>query len=172
MDHARHSRGESGTPQQTGPYDSRFFDLIDRESLASAAAIVPIVCGLLSIRTVVDIGCGRGAWLRVFKDQGVDTIAGYDGAYVDHAKLLIPRDAFTPTDLSAPLQMTGRYDLAVCLEVGEHLPRRRAQPLVQKLCDLAPAVLFSAAIPGQGGTYHINEQWPFYWERFLQSAGT
>src|SRR5262249_44228426 len=28
-------------------------------------------------------------------------------------------------------------------------------------------VLFSAAIPGQGGTHHVNEQWPVFWQHLF-----
>ena len=170
MDHARSSPVESG-PLASTPYDNRFFDDIDRASLSSAEAVVPLVRDLVPARTVVDVGCGRGAWLRTFKAHGAETISGYDGAYVDPAKLLIPRDAFTAIDLSAPLTITGRYDLAVCLEVGEHLPQRSARSLVQTLCQLAPAILFSAAVPGQGGTHHINEQWPHFWAHLFEERG-
>jgi hypothetical protein len=117
------------------------------------------------------VGCGRGAWLRVFKEHGSEIISGYDGSYVDRSTLLIAPDAFTAIDLSGPLNISGKYDLAVCLEVAEHLPARRSRPLVEMLCQLAPAVLFSAAIPGQGGTHHINEQWPHYWEQRFNERG-
>ena len=163
-------------PPSRGP--SRHVPMITVSSTSSTAprcrrpkAIVPLVRDLVPARTVVDVGCGRGAWLRTFKAHGAETISGYDGAYVDPAKLLIPRDAFTAIDLSAPLAIIGRYDLAVCLEVGEHLPQRSARPLIQTLCQLAPAILFSAAVPGQGGTHHINEQWPHYWAHLFEERG-
>ena len=170
MDQTSRSQSE-GAGQQAVPYDNRFFDVIDRASLSSAQIIVPLVQALVPTRTVVDIGCGRGAWLRTFREYGSDVIAGYDGNYVDRSTLLIPQEAFTPMDLSGPLTLSGTFDLAVCLEVAEHLPQRRAEDLVKLLCRLAPAILFSAAIPGQGGTHHINEQWPHYWERYFNDLG-
>lgn len=55
----------------------------------------------------------------------------------------------------------------LCLETAEHLPPERADSFVEDLVKLAPVVVFSAAIPGQGGTDHLNEQWPEYWaQRF------
>jgi hypothetical protein len=160
-------------PQEklAGVYDDEFFDVIDRTAVASARVIVPIVKELVATRSVVDVGCGRGAWLKVFLEQGTEVVKGYDGAYVDHRSLLIEPEAFVTADLSQPLADLGEYDLAVCLEVGEHLPRRMARPLVEALCGAAPAVLFSAAIPGQGGTHHINEQWPDYWRALFRSFG-
>ena len=77
------------------------------------------------------------------------------------------RDALA--DLNRPLPVTGRFDLAMCLEVVEHLPPDAGDAVVASLCALADTVLFSAAVPGQGGTGHLNEQWPEHWcERFLR----
>jgi SAM-dependent methyltransferase len=153
--------------KSNSPYDRAFFDMIAKSSLASAQVIVPMLAGLLQWRSVVDVGCGCGAWLRVFQQHGAQTIVGYDGDYVDPSQLLIPSNSFHSVDLSSKIQIDGRYDLAVCLEVGEHLAAASARPLIATLCEAAPAVLFSAAIPGQGGTHHINEQWPEYWERLF-----
>jgi hypothetical protein len=152
-------------------YSDRFFDATEQTSHRSAQEVVPIVRTLVPFRSVVDVGCGRGAWLHVFGEHGAERIVGYDGEYVGVERLLIPRTCFRVADLSKPFQIDGRFDLAVCLEVGEHLPARRARGLVEALCKAAPAVLFSAAIPGQGGTYHINEQWPIYWELFFNACG-
>jgi len=145
-------------------YDDAFFDQIDRDGLASARVIVPLVQKLVDCDSVVDVGCGRGAWLRVFLEHGASRVVGYDGAYVDQSQLLIPRSSFRAADLSKPINVTERFDLAVCLEVAEHLPRAAAGNLVQTLTTAAPAVLFSAALPGQGGANHINEQWPLFWQ--------
>jgi hypothetical protein len=76
-----------------------------------------------------------------------------DGGYVTTSPL---GERFLPHDIATPLpeHLVGRFDLAVCLEVAEHLPPERAESFIRELCDLAPVVLFSAAIPGQGGTGH------------------
>jgi SAM-dependent methyltransferase len=117
--------------------------------------------------SVVDIGCGVGTWLSVFRELGVAKTLGIDGAYVDTSQLLIDRDTFRSHDLSQPLRLDQTFDMAVSLEVAEHIPAASAQIFVDTLSSLAPLVLFSAAIPFQGGDNHINEQWPEYWiERF------
>lgn len=153
------------------PYDGTFFDAVDKSALSSARAIVPLVQELMPFRSVVDFGCGRGAWLKVFHEHGADTFLGLDGDYVEQSKLLIPPNCFRVTDLTKPVEPPGRFDLAICLEVAEHLPRKAAAPLVESLCKCAPAVLFSAAIPGQGGTQHINEQWPEFWSDLFSRNG-
>ncbi|MGF1538069.1 MAG: Wzt carbohydrate-binding domain-containing protein, partial [Elainellaceae cyanobacterium] len=112
-------------------------------------------------------GCGDGTWLSVFKGHGIEEILGIDGGYVDQAQLQILSDRFTAHDLSQPFTLDRTFDLAVSLEVAEHLPAAIASDFVTALTRLSPVVLFSAAIPHQGGTGHINEQWPDYWvERF------
>jgi hypothetical protein len=90
-----------------------------------------------------------------------------DGEYVDHSQLLIDRETFHGHDLAQPLRLDQTFDLAVSVEVAEHIVGEKAQVFIDSLVGLAPLVLFSAAIPHQGGDNHVNEQWPEYWvERF------
>ena len=145
------------------PFDRAFFDDQMPLSASSAAVVAPIVVSLLAPTRVVDVGCGVGTWLVAFKRSGVPVVHGFDGPYVRQSGLLVSDEEFTAADLTRPLAHDGRYDLAVSLEVGEHLPERAAAGLVRGLVELAPTVLFSAAFPGQGGTHHVNEQWPSYW---------
>lgn len=123
--------------------------------------IIPLVKALIPVKSVVDVGCGTGSWLKAFQMNGVKDIYGIDGNRT--GVLDISPDKFHQADLSLPFQLARRFDLAVCVEVAEHLPENRADLLVDTLTSLAPAVLFSAAIPGQGGMRHVNEQWPDYW---------
>ncbi len=152
-------------------YADEFYNFHTDESAASASRVVPIVLELMPLRSVVDLGCGRGAWLAEFARRGVERIRGYDGDYVRRDSLRIPRDAFQAHDLSLPIKDANRYDLAMSLEVAEHIPEAHADSFVQSLCGLGDTVLFSAAIPDQGGTGHINEQWPTYWAEKFSRLG-
>jgi len=145
------------------PYDAAFYQHQQDGSLQSAREIVPHIIQLAAPASVVDVGCGVGAWLRVFQEHGVGTIAGIDGDWVDEAMLQIPRAAFHRADLSRPFHVAGQFDVAISLEVAEHLPPESAAGFVASLTALAPIVVFSAAIPFQGGVEHKNEQWPDYW---------
>jgi SAM-dependent methyltransferase len=137
--------------------------------LQSPRGVVPLVMSLVSPRSVVDVGCGSGAWLFAFREHGVGRIVGIEGAYVDPSWLLIPKDCLRTIDLRKSFRMQDTFDLAVCLEVAEHLPKRCAPEFVESLVSLAPIILFSAAVPEQGGVHHVNEQWPGYWaEIFLR----
>ena len=122
---------------------------------------------ILRPSSLVDVGCGQGEWLAAFAELGVSDYHGVDGAHVADHQLRIPRERFTAHDLTRPLRLGRRFDVVLSLEVAEHLPARVAADFVSSLIALAPAVVFSAAIPGQGGVHHVNEQWPWYWkERF------
>lgn len=148
-------------------YDPEFFQALRQGSRQSAQIIVPIVLDWLQSQSVVDIGCGDGTWLSVFREHGIATLLGMDGDYVDRADLQIPHDCFVAADLQQPLKIDRTFDLVVSLEVAEHLLAYYAKQFVTSLVNLGPVVLFSAAIPHQGGIFHVNEQWPSYWvDRF------
>jgi hypothetical protein len=119
----------------------------------------------------LDVGCGDATWLSVFRKYGVEDITGIDGAYVSRELLQIPEDRFKEVDLAKPFSLGRVFDLAVCLEVAEHLHAECATGFIKSLAALAPVVLFSAAIPRQGGNHHINEQWPDYWARLFGEHG-
>ncbi len=96
---------------------------------------------------------------------------GVDGDYVDRTLLEIPAERFVPLDLSEAFDLGRTFDLALSLEVAEHLPGDAANEFVASLVRHAPTILFSAAIPGQGGTDHLNEQWPDYWAEKFAAHG-
>lgn len=151
------------------PYTTEFFDEQRAASVTSARHVVPIVVDLIGPRSVVDVGCGIGGWLSVFAEHDILDSIGIDGDYVDRSELLIPAARFLGRDLAEPVELDRRFDLALSLEVAEHLPEASAGLFVRSLTQLAPTVLFSAAVPGQGGIHHVNEQWPSYWaSRFAE----
>jgi hypothetical protein len=153
----------------TPPYDEPFFAGMRSGSRRSAEAVLPRLLELAPARSLVDVGCGWGSWMRAALDLGVEEVVGFDGEWVDPEKLEVPAAAFRRADLAAPLELDGRYELAISLEVAEHLPESAAAGLVAALAGAAPVVAFSAAIPGQGGFGHVNEQWPAYWaEQFAR----
>lgn len=147
----------------TNPYSHEFFGWMRAESLASARVVVPMLLEIAPIRSVVDVGCGDGTWLSVFQSEGITEFLGVDGFDVAETQLQIPLSSFIRRDLSRPLQLERTFDLAIALEVAEHLPEERAPSFVRELTSLAPIVAFSAAIPGQGGNNHLNEKFQDYW---------
>ena len=150
-------------------YSAKYYDSLRIGSRSSAEQIVPQLLHYVPANSVVDVGCGVGSWLAVFQEQGVRDVWGVDGPHVPRDALQIPANRFQVHDLQQPMHAPRRFDLAVSVEVAEHLPEESASAFIDSLTDLAPAVAFSAAVPGQGGEHHVNEQWPSYWiERFAQ----
>jgi SAM-dependent methyltransferase len=152
-------------------YDEQFFAEIDGGARSSAAAIVPIIMDALNPSSVVDVGCGTGTWLATFRAAGVKDVLGIDGDYVPRSSLNIPVECFEPADLNRPVRIERSFDLALSLEVAEHLVPNRAESLVADLVRLAPVVCFSAAIPLQGGVDHLNERWQDEWAATFKSHG-
>ena len=155
---------------KTQPYTGNFYDAIRLGCQRSAAAVVPLVLGQVGpIESVVDVGCGEGWWGRAFADHHAAwnvSVLGIDGDYVENPAIPMER-----IDLSQPFNLGREFSLAVCLEVAEHLDASRAESFVADLVALAPTVVFSAAMPRQGGTHHVNCQPPAYWAALFREHG-
>jgi SAM-dependent methyltransferase len=152
-------------------YDADFFKGQSHGSRRSAAVVVPLVNELVQPTSVLDVGCGVGTWLAEWTSQGVTDVCGLDGEYVDEAMMQIHSTNFKAVDLRSPFSLDRRFDLVQSLEVAEHLGESCADVFVRSLVDHADTILFSAAIPGQGGTNHVNEQWPSYWSEKFSRFG-
>lgn len=152
-------------------YTDHFFGEQRERSRQSAREIVPLILDLVQPRSVVDVGCGVGTWLSVFRACGLDDVVGLDGDYVDTRLLEIPEGSFRRHDLTAPLQLDRQFDLVLSLEVAEHIPPAYAEAFVTTLTQMGACVCFSAAIPRQGGTGHVNERWPEYWAEQFRRRG-
>lgn len=150
-------------------YDENFYRAQKDDSFRSASVILPLVAELVHPRTVIDVGCGVGTWLAVWQKNFGAEIYGLDGDYVDRSQLFIDKKDFHSFNLEERITLNRRFDLAMTLEVAEHLTPARADSFVEDLTKLSDVILFSAAIPAQGGTNHVNEQWQSYWaKKFLR----
>lgn len=128
----------------------------------------------VEINSAIDIGGGLGVWLRALKDLNHANILVLDGSDVDRSKFLCANEFrkcdLSNYDMSGIIQKVhGRFDIAVTIEVAEHLDEICAEAFIDNLCTAADIVLFSAAIKCQGGNHHVNEQMQSYWaDKFLQ----
>ncbi len=148
-------------------YDSAFYWNNRYGSVTSAQRILSVLFRDLPHGSVVDFGCGTGTWLWVAQILGAEDILGIDGTYVPRALLMIPQEDFLPADLEKDICLDRRFDLAISVEVAEHLAERSADVFVDNLTRSADTIIFSAAHPGQGGDGHVNEQPMEYWlEKF------
>ena len=153
----------------------RFWDVDFETWLAgsseSARRTAPLLLEAIAPESVIDVGCGLGAWPAAFREVGLADVLGVDGPWVDRAALQIPDELFHVADLREPLELGRRFDLALCLEVAHLLEPGLAPRLVETLVGLADVVVFGAGIPGQSGIGHVNEQWPGYWSDLFAVHG-
>lgn len=135
----------------------------------SASLIVPTFIQTLQPKSVIDIGCGLGTWLKVFEQNGVEDYLGADGHYLNMDMVVCDKNKIKKVDLEKFQDFGRKFDLAITLEVAEHLSENSADNFVKTLVNVTDNIIFSAAIPNQGGMNHINEQWMNYWaEKFAK----
>ena len=151
------------------------YDSIGDHSELSASVVIDYLLNDLLFKpsSAIDIGCGLGQWLKVLNTRCSASILGIDGSHVP------PRHSFISESNRARINLEDylylptpkRYDLAICLEVAEHLSFDHSDQLIQKLTDSSDTILFSAAIPGQTGENHVNEQPHIFWLEKFQRKG-
>lgn len=171
IDRARHRGGFTADRHRSG-FPADYYENANVWAKRSIDHVVPWLLELTQPSSVVDVGCGSGAWLAACLRQGVKSGLGLDGPWVPAHSLEVPSDLLRIVDLTRPLEATSlAFDLAICLEVAHHLEPRAADTIVDTLTSLAPVVLFSASVPGQRGDHHVNEQWPAYWAAKFRARG-
>ncbi len=150
-------------------YDQRFYDAYADGVSNSARIVLGRLFQVYQPFSVVDFGCGQGGWLAAAESLGATILKGFDGPWVRKGSLLSSSIDFTPVDFEKFVDLEQRFDLAMSLEVAEHLSADAAESFINLLCRASDVVLFSAAIKYQGGTNHVNEQWQSYWIDLFRS---
>lgn len=152
-------------------YDQAFHADRDARTRATARQVLQILHEINPVHSICDVGCGVGTWLAAGRELGAGALLGFEGPWGETNVLAIEPEAIRFQDLESPVSATCRFDLVISLEVAEHLSPARAPGFVADLAALGDLVLFSAAIPQQGGTGHINEQWPSWWAEQFAAQG-
>lgn len=153
-------------------YGHDFYKDRHQKTVYAARVILSLVLDSLPpVHSAIDFGCGIGTWLSVLKEKGITEIRGIDGPWVEQNLLEIPREDFHQVELEKTIKLEKKYDLAISLEVAEHLPKESAASFVDSLVSASDFILFSAAIPYQGGCGHVNEQWSDYWVNLFANRG-
>lgn len=117
--------------------------------------------------SVIDVGCNTGRYLVPFALRGCEVLGiDYDREALSHACVPVFN-----VDISSPFKMARKYDLAICLEVLEHIPEEHAELVIHNLCSMSDKVIFSSAQVGQGGEGHINCKQKQYWHWLFDEEG-
>jgi SAM-dependent methyltransferase len=135
----------------------------EKQNHISAHKVLHLLFETYKPRSVLDVGCGLGTWLSVARELGAETVCGIEGDWLDLKQLRIEQEYVTVRDLELPFNLNRSFDLVISLEVAEHLSPAAASSFIASLIAHGDVILFSAAIPHQGGHNHINEQLPSYW---------
>jgi SAM-dependent methyltransferase len=145
----------------------------DVHNLDSPSIIVPVIINLLEPSSVVDLGCGIGTFLHLFKKHGVNRVLGIDGKWANKEllKKYLSENEFYEANIENKIEINEKFDIAICLEVAEHIDSTFADNIVSSLTNLSDIIIFAAAIPNQGGQNHVNEQYPKYWESKFNKLG-
>ena len=148
-------------------YDIPYYSNRDAKTRFAAERILQILFESVRPSSLIDIGCGVGTWAAVASELGVDHYLCVDGPWVDRETLVVPESRFRSVDIEDISSIEGKWELSICLEVAEHLSESAGDRLIHWVCAHSDLALFSAAIPGQMGRGHKNEQWQSYWvQRF------
>jgi hypothetical protein len=143
----------------------------NRHTAQGCAVALSVLFGSDIPKSLLDVGCGTGTWLAAATELGVTNLLGVDGVAVPEKSLHVPKSKIELRDLSTPFDLGRRFDAALCLEVGEHLPEASAGGLISSIVEHTDTVFFSAACPGQPGQHHVNCQWPVYWQELFNRQG-
>lgn len=161
-----------GMPELHRIYDQEFFRQWGRDNrdyVLSARLIADVLFEEFRPRRLVDLGCGCGVYGHRFGERGVEVVC-LDGVRPP-ARWAFPVEVIV-RDLTEPLAHTwGRFDLALCLDVGEHIPVRLCDVFLGNITRFADTLLLACAPPGQGGHHHVNERPKRWWVARLASHG-
>ena len=133
-------------------YDNEFYTTLNKSSEVAADIYIEYLFKYFRPGSVADIGCGHAAWLKASKKYGSSKHTGVDGIWNDGKLIQELGFKFVCKNLDIMDESIEQHDLAISLEVAEHL-----KP------ESSDVILFSAAFTNQGGTNHINERNPSFW---------
>lgn len=152
-------------------FTSEEFKRIQDEERPQAERLAKYVISTYEPKYVVDVGCATGLYLKPFYEAGINAF-GLELEKIPPEITDIPARYIFEINLSQPIPLVPYCnDLAFCLEVLEHIEAEEALVALDNLTKMARRIIFSAAIPGQGGHGHINCQPKEYWLKAFANRG-
>lgn len=154
-------------------YDENFYKNQVEGSYEAARVVCRHLRDILIPKTVIDIGCGKGAWLRAMVEEFSCETHGVDGPWVKEEEMFFRPSKFMNRDLNENLELglDAKVELLITLEVAEHLLPDSSDRFIAQITDASDCILFSAAQKGQGGIYHFNEKLPSDWAFLFEERG-
>jgi hypothetical protein len=163
--------GASAAPDKPWPAAIEYDHCLNVHNIETPRALLSRLLAMYRPASLLDAGCGLGFWLQACAEHGISDYLGVDGVEIPSERLRFPPAAFRRVDLRKAWDLRRRFDIALCLEVAEHIEEEFSDTLIASLVKHADRVLFSAACPGQVGQHHVNGQWPEYWQARFNRHG-
>ncbi len=151
-------------------YDQSWHLRFGSESSAAAAKILAYVVDTFSPESLIDFGAGAGHWVKIAVNLGIKDCTAVDGPWTDPSLIVIDKSLFHYHDLSRPICFHRRYDLALSLEAAQYLDEDGCINLINTLVQHADTILFSSAVPYQGGN-NVTERWQSHWAQLFEDRG-
>jgi SAM-dependent methyltransferase len=152
-------------------YQHTFYDDIGFSKTEDTARIITAyLFNTFHPASVLDLGCGTGAYLKHFEALGCQVV-GVEGSSVGISRIH-PAVLAVHHDLRRPLLINQQFDLVMSVEVAEHIPKKFSENVVQSLCRHARGlIVFTAAPPGTPGEDHINCRARSFWDALFERQG-
>lgn len=148
-------------------YDNAFYLHQSPGSYKTAQAFFKYLFNFYKPNSLIDFGAGLGTWLQAAQELGVEHLQAIEGEWVK-PKVQNSNLNYTFHDMQKSYKTEQKFDLAMSLEVAEHLSLERADSFIGDICQTANLVMFGAAMKHQGGQGHINEQNQSYWIKLFR----
>lgn len=152
-------------------YNENYYKRHQDGSYQSALQILKYLKSFIDFKSVIDFGCGMGTWCKALGELKISDFLGIDQHTYDVSYMIISKEKYLQYDLRKPLTLSKKTDIVISVEVAEHIEPEYSSIFISNLCSHSDIVLFSAALPGQGGTNHVNEQLCSYWVNLFAQKG-
>lgn len=131
------------------------------------------ICALLGIpNKMLDVGCGTGAMVAVARKMGTEAF-GVDMHKHINASWIFQHDLTKPFSM-AEKNLPSQVPLVVSIEVAEHIPKTKHDVFCDTIANhlmIGGVLVFTSAVPGQGGEEHIGIEHPLYWRTKFHNRG-
>jgi hypothetical protein len=152
-------------------YTTAFHKAIENDEIPQAGRLGVYIKRYIAPNCFYDFGCSTGIYLKEVQiNQPTIHSIGFEFSEDAVKNAVCPN--VVQKDLTVPLELTYVPNtLGLCLEVLEHIDDAHWKPVLENITNLCDRVIFSAAVPGQGGTGHINCRPKIDWIKRFHELG-